>query len=138
MGKHVLLVDDDFDFRRFVKGLLERQGYQVTIAGTGEACLEVARTHRPDLIMLDILLPGLNGFEVCQQLRGDAGLRGVPVLMLTQMEDAKLNERAFAAGAEVCMTKPLQPDKLLSAVQLALKNAAQKRQRTEKQVKAGE
>jgi two-component system OmpR family response regulator len=89
MGKHVLYVDDDVDLRRFVKGLLERHGYQVTIAGTGEAGLEVARAHPPDLIMLDIMLPGLNGFEICQQLRGDEGLRGVPVLMLTGMDDAK-------------------------------------------------
>jgi len=138
MGKHVLYVDDDADLRRFVKGLLERHGYQVTIAGTGEAGLEVARAHPPDLIMLDIILPGLNGFEICQQLRGDEGLRGVPVLMLTGMDDAKLNERAFAAGAQVCMTKPLQADRLLSAVQMVLKSAAQKRQQTEKQRKPGE
>jgi two-component system OmpR family response regulator len=138
MGKHVLYVDDDVDLRRFVKGLLERHGYQVTIAGTGEAGLEVARAHPPDLIMLDIMLPGLNGFEICQQLRGDEGLRGVPVLMLTGMDDAKLNERAFAAGAQVCMTKPLQADRLLSAVQMVLKSAAQKRQQTEKQRKPGE
>lgn len=137
MGKHVLYVDDDADLRRFVKGLLERHGYQVTIAGTGEAGLEVARAHPPDLIMLDIMLPGLNGFEICQQLRGDEGLRGVPVLMLTGMDDAKLNERAFAAGAQVCMTKPLQADRLLSAVQMVLKSAAQKRQQTEKQRKPG-
>lgn len=137
MGKHVLYVDDDADLRRFVKGLLERHGYQVTIAGTGEAGLDVARAHPPDLIMLDIMLPGLNGFEICQQLRGDEGLRGVPVLMLTGMDDAKLNERAFAAGAQVCMTKPLQADRLLSAVQMVLKSAAQKRQQTEKQRKPG-
>jgi len=137
MGKHVLYVDDDVNLRRFVKGLLERHGYQVTIAGTGEAGLEVARAHPPDLIMLDIMLPGLNGFEICQQLRGDEGLRGVPVLMLTGMDDAKLNERAFAAGAQVCMTKPLQADRLLSAVQMVLKSAAQKRQQTEKQRKPG-
>jgi len=137
MGKHVLFVEDDVNLRRFVKGLLERHGYRVTIAGTGEAGLEVARAHPPDLIMLDILLPGLNGFEVCQQLRGDEGLRGIPVLMLTQMEDAKLNERAFAAGAQMCMTKPLQADQLLSAVQMALKSAAMKRQRIEKQRKPG-
>lgn len=137
MGKHVLYVDDDVDLRRFVKSLLERHGYQVTIAGTGEAGLEVARAHPPDLIMLDIILPGLDGFEICQQLRGDEGLRGVPVLMLTGMDDAKLNERAFAAGAQVCMTKPLQADRLLSAVQMVLKSAAQKRQQTEKQRKPG-
>ncbi len=137
MGKHVLYVDDDVDLRRFVKGLLERHGYQVTIAATGEAGLEVARAHPPDLIMLDIILPGLDGFEICQQLRGDEGLRGVPVLMLTGMDDAKLNERAFAAGAQVCMTKPLQADRLLSAVQMVLKSAAQKRQQTEKQRKPG-
>ncbi|MGH7360121.1 MAG: response regulator [Candidatus Methylomirabilales bacterium] len=137
MGKHVLYVDDDVNLRRFVKGLLERHGYQVTIAGTGEAGLEVARAHPPDLIMLDILLPGLNGFEICQQLRGDEGLRGIPVLMLTQMDDPKLNERAFAAGAQMCMTKPLQADRLLSAVQMVLKSAAQKRQQAEKQRKPG-
>ncbi len=132
MRKHVLFVDDDVHIGRLIQDLLERQGFQVTVAKTGKACLEMARVHPPNLVVLDIMMPGMDGFEVCRELRRDAGLRLVPVVMLTAMEDAKLNERAFAAGAEVCMTKPFQPDRLLNSVHLALQNAARKRDRAKR------
>lgn len=132
MRKHVLFVDDDLHIGRLIQDLLERNGFQVTVAKTGKACLEMARVRPPDLIVLDVMMPGMDGFEVCRELRRDAGLHHVPVVMLTAMEDAKLNERAFAAGAEVCMTKPFQPDRLLQSVHLVLQTAARKRDRAER------
>ena len=139
MGKRVLFADDDPSIRRLVQDLLQQYGYQVTVAKTGEACLDMARAHPPDLIVLDVMMPGMNGFDVCQELRRDARLREIPVVILTGIQDAKVNERAFAAGAEVCMTKPFRPDNLLTSVHMALQNAAQKRRQTEKKmVKPGE
>ncbi len=132
MGKHVLFVDDDVHIGRLIQDLLEHHGFQVTVAKTGKTCLEMARVHPPNLVLLDIMMPGMDGFEVCRELRRDAGLHHVPVVMLTAMEDPKLNERAFAAGAEVCMTKPFRPDRLLNSVHLALQNAARKRDRAER------
>ena len=139
MGKRVLFVDDEPSIWRSVQSLLEQHGYQVTVAKSGEACLEMARAQPPDLILLDVLMPSMSGLEVCQEIRRDARLREIPVVILTAMKDAKLNERAFAAGAEICMTKPFQPENLITSVRMALQNAAQKRRQTEKKmVKPGE
>jgi len=132
VGKRVLMVDDDPNFGRLVRELLERNGYAVTVVTSGTACLETARREPPDLIVLDVMMPGMDGYDVCQELRNDAGLRNVPVVILTAMEDPKLNQRAFAAGAKLCMTKPLRPDKFLHAVQMALLSAARKPPKAEK------
>ena len=127
MGRHVLFVDDDVHIGRLIQDLLQQNGYQVTVAKTGKACLELVRVKPPDIVVLDIMMPGIDGFEVCRELRREKNLPRLPVLMLTAMEDPKLNARAFAAGAELCMTKPFRPDKLLNAVDLAIQNAARKR-----------
>lgn len=142
MGKRVLFVDDDPSMGRVVQSLLQQHGYQVTLARTGEACLDMARATPPDIILLDILMPSMDGFNVCQELRRDARLREIPVVILTAMKDPNLNERAFAAGAEVCMTKPFRPENLITSVRMALQNAAQKQRqaekKAEKKVKIGE
>jgi two-component system alkaline phosphatase synthesis response regulator PhoP len=132
VGRHVLFVDDDVHIGRLIQDLLQQNGYQVTVAKTGKACLEIVRVQPPDLVILDIMMPGMDGFEVCRELRRETTMQQIPVLMLTAMEDPKLNARAFAAGAELCMTKPFRAEKLLSAVHLALQNAARKRSPVEK------
>lgn len=132
MGKRILVVDDDANFGRLIRELLERNGYAVTVVTSGTACLETARREPPDLILLDIMMPGMDGYDVCQELRKDEGLRQVPVVILTAMEDPKLNQRAFAAGAKLCMTKPLRPDKLLNALTMALQKPQPKSPQAEK------
>jgi CheY-like chemotaxis protein len=102
----------------------------VTVATTGKDGLDIARRHPPDLILLDVMMPGMDGFEVCKEVRQDAGLRKVSVVMLTAMESPKLNLRAFAAGAEVCVTKPFQPARLINAVHMVLQNSTRKEGRT--------
>lgn len=136
MATRVLFVDDDALMGRLVRDFLEQEGFQVTVAPSGKDGLDLARQSPPDLILLDIMMPGMDGFEVCRALRKDVQLHKVPVVMLTAMESAKLNEQAFAAGAEVCMTKPFRPDRLLNVVNLALQNAALKRRPKQKRVKA--
>ena len=126
MGKHILFVDDDALMGRLVSDALKQQGFQVSLAASGKEGLEGARRHPPDLIVLDIMMPGMDGFEVCQEIRRDHKLNSIPVVMLTAMDSSKLNERAFAAGAEVCMTKPFRPDRLVNMVQITLQNAARK------------
>lgn len=132
MGKNVLVVDDDALIVRYVQDVLEQEGFSVTVAPNGKEALEAARTQQPDLILLDVMMPQMNGFEVCKALRLDLKCRSIPVVMLTAMEDRKLNEYAFTAGAEVCMTKPFQPDRLLNAVKMALEAAARKRIRRQR------
>ena len=124
MGTHILCVDDEPLMRQLVSDVLKRHGFEVALATNGAEGLERARRRPPDLIVLDIMMPDMDGFEVCRQLRLDPRLRTIPVVMLTAMQSAKLNEQAFAVGADVCMTKPFVPDRLVNMVNIALQNAA--------------
>lgn len=132
MGSCVLFIDDDPLVGRVVRDFLEQEGFQVTVATSGKAGLDQARSNPPDLFLLDIMMPGMDGFEVCEAIRRDQKLHKIPVVMLTAMESQKLNEQAFAAGAELCMTKPFSPERLLNAVNIALQNASRKRISSEK------
>jgi CheY-like chemotaxis protein len=129
MARHVLFIDDDTLAAQCVRHLLEREGIRVSLASNGKDGLDLARRHQPDLILLDVMMPGMDGFQVCREVRQDADLQHVSVVMLTAMQSAKLNEQAFSAGAEACLTKPFQPHRLLNAVHMALQNAAFKRSR---------
>ncbi len=126
-GGRVLFIDDDALVAELVQDILEQEGFQVAIAPSGMAGLDLARSDPPKLFLLDIMMPGMDGFEVCEAIRRDRALCKVPVIMLTAMDSQNLNERAFAAGAEVCMTKPFAPERLLNAVNTALQNAFLKR-----------
>jgi len=126
MARHVLVVDDDPLIGQYLVDVLDGKGFTVTVARNGKEGLEAARSQRPDLILLDVMMPELNGFQVCEALRRDVALEAIPVVMLTAMENRKLNELAFEAGAEACMTKPFQPDRLINIINLAIDNAARK------------
>jgi CheY-like chemotaxis protein len=132
MGSCVLFIDDDPLVGKLVRDLLEQEGYRVAVATSGKEGLNVARTHPPDVFLLDIMMPGMDGFQVCEAIRRDDALRSIPVVMLTAMESQKLNERAFAVGAEACMTKPFSPERLLNAVNITIQNASLKRINSEK------
>jgi DNA-binding response OmpR family regulator len=119
-------VDDDALLQRLVCDVLDREGFSVSIASSGEEGLSSAHSDPPDLILLDLMMPGMDGFEVCQRIRRDHRLRPIPVVILTAMKKPNLNERAFAAGADMCLTKPFQPDELVSAVSFALRTSALK------------
>ncbi len=134
MPPHILFVDDDPLMGRLVGDLLKQEGFQVTVARSGKDGLAIAQLRPPDLILLDIMMPEMDGFAVCQTIRRDPELHTVPVVLLTAMESPKLNEQAFAVGADVCMTKPFPPDRLLNVVNLALQNAVLQQQRTPKKV----
>ncbi|MFI5341102.1 MAG: PleD family two-component system response regulator [Candidatus Methylomirabilales bacterium] len=131
-GGGVLFIDDDPLVVKVVQDFLEQEGFQVAVATSGMAGLDLARSDPPALFLLDIMMPGMDGFEVCEAIRRDHALCKVPVVVLTAMESQKLNERAFAVGAEVCMTKPFSPERLLNAVNIALHNAVLKRINSDK------
>jgi len=132
MGCRVLFIDDDPLVGKLVRDLLEQEGYQVAVAISGKEGLNIARAQPPDVFLLDIMMPGMDGFQVCEAIRRDDALRSIPVVMLTALESQKLNERAFAVGAEACMTKPFSPDRLLNAVNITIQNASLKRINSEK------
>jgi two-component system phosphate regulon response regulator PhoB len=119
--ERILVVDDEEDLLELVRYNLTRDGYRVTCVSTGEDAIEQARRETPDLIVLDLLLPNVDGLEVCRRLKGDSKTKHVPILMLT----AKTEEADVVAGLELgaddYMTKPFSPRVLLARVKAVLR-----------------
>ena len=112
----VLITDDDPAMRFALESLLEAEGYQLSFAATGPECLAQAAAVLPDLILLDVLLPGLNGLAVCRQLRADPVLALVPVVLITAQEQRETRTRGLEAGADDFLSKPVDPAELLARV----------------------
>ena len=116
----VLVADDDEDILQLVSFRLERAGYTVVTAADGQQALAAAREHRPDLAVLDVMMPGLNGYEVTRQLRADEATATIPVILLTaRVQEADVS-RGFEAGADDYLRKPFSPQELRSRVQAIL------------------
>ncbi|MDO5504885.1 MAG: hybrid sensor histidine kinase/response regulator [Pseudoxanthomonas suwonensis] len=109
-------MDDQSANLRVVSTLLKRRGYTVDTADSGDAALRKVREHPPDLLLLDMMMPGMDGFEVLQTLRAEIGLGELPVVFLTAAQDRDLLLRAFEAGAVDYVTKPFMPEELLARV----------------------
>jgi CheY-like chemotaxis protein len=115
-----LIVDDQPFFTTMLRTVLEQQGFRVFVANSGPDGLKLAKKNRPDIIVLDIEMPGMDGFAVCQKLREDADLKNIPVVILTGTNDPKLNEKAFKAGADITAMKSLSAERLVNMIRLAL------------------
>ncbi len=130
---HTLLVVDDNPANLSVLAeYLEAIGFEVLTARTGEMALERARLARPDLILLDVLLPGINGFETCRALKADADTAAIPVIFMTVLTETEHKLRAFEAGAVDYITKPFQKEEVLARVttQLHLRNLTERLEQT--------
>ena len=112
----ILVVDDQAANLRVVSLLLGRRGYEVVTASTGPEALEAARERAPDLFLLDMMMPGMDGFELLAALREEPGLRAAPAVFLTAAHDRDLLLRAFESGAVDYVTKPFMPEELLARV----------------------
>ncbi|MCL4801255.1 MAG: response regulator [Burkholderiales bacterium] len=117
----VLLVDDD-EMDRFLVGLaLAAAGYRVVEAPCAATGLDLARRERPDVMVMDCVMPVIDGLDACRTARADAVLRDVPIVMLTGLEDPRLAERARTAGADRVILKSTDTAPLLDALSLALR-----------------
>ena len=116
----VLIVDDQPFFTTMLRTVLEQQGFRVFVANSGPDGLKLAKKNLPDIIVLDIEMPGMDGFTVCQKLREDADLKNIPVVILTGTNNPKLNEKAFKAGADITALKSLSAERLVNMIRLAL------------------
>ncbi len=119
--KTILIVDDEVGLRNLLKFRLVSFGYNVLVAEDGYAGLETAKTKKPDLIILDIMMPYFNGVEVCKKLKSDYKTKDIPVVFLSvlaQKEDIELGKEA---GGEFFLTKPYDPEKLDFVIRMALK-----------------
>ena len=112
----ILIVDDDRVTRQTLASLLAAEGYAVSVADDGEAALSLARELLPDLLLLDILLPGPNGYEVCRTLRQDPVLAEVPIVLLTALDDRESRIRGLEVGADDFLSKPFDRVELLARV----------------------
>jgi two-component system, OmpR family, response regulator ResD len=118
--RRILIVDDDATVREILSRYLVREGYDVDRAGDGEAALERTQTHPPDLILLDLMLPGISGLDVCRRVRRNTG---VPIIMLTARGEE--NERVFGLrlGADDYVVKPFSPREVTARVTSVLRRA---------------
>lgn len=121
--KTILIIDDQPFFVTMQQNILKQQGYRVLAATTGAEGLARAKQHKPDLILLDIEMPGMDGFAVCEKLKQDNDLRQIPVVILTATQDIKLNEKAFRAGAEITVLKSVSGERLLNMLRIALEKS---------------
>jgi two-component system alkaline phosphatase synthesis response regulator PhoP len=112
----VLIVDDEQHIRLLIEQTLEEledEGVDLLTATNGEEAVSVVENHHPDLIFLDVTMPRLDGFEVCRRVKQEMGLTGTYVVLLTAKGQAYDREQGLAAGADLYMTKPFDPDELL-------------------------
>lgn len=114
--KRILVVEDEIDIAEGLKARLELDDYEVILAGDGAAGVEMARKERPDAIILDVMMPKINGYDVCKIIKDDVKLRSIPVLVLTALPQLKDAELAFEAGATDFLNKPYTNERLIQKV----------------------
>lgn len=128
----ILIVDDEEIGRLMLCRLLEAEGYRVECAENGSAGIEMARILEPDLILLDVVMPVIDGYEVCEILRRDPDLAEVPVIMLTSLDDPDSRLKGLDVGADDFLSKPVQPDELKARARTVTRLNRYRRLRTER------
>jgi two-component system alkaline phosphatase synthesis response regulator PhoP len=114
--KLILVVDDEQDLLDIISYNLKKDGFDVIVAENGRAALELAKVHKPDLILLDIMMPELDGFQVCKILKEDDHLKKIPVMFLTARGEEEMEVKGLDTGADDFLPKPISNKKLLSRV----------------------
>lgn len=119
----VMIVDDVPDNLALLSDALERAGYMVLVALDGTSALERMQRLRPDIVLLDAMMPGLNGFDTCRQMKETAELEDIPVLFMTALTESEHVLAGFAAGGNDYVTKPIHPEQVLARVAAHLRTA---------------
>ena len=114
--KKILVVEDEMDIAENIAVRLEVEGYLPLVAHDGKAGVDTARGEKPALILLDVLLPKIDGFEVCKILKGSPDTKKIPIVMLTSLSAVGDIEKAFASGADDYLAKPFEYDRLLKKI----------------------
>jgi pilus assembly protein CpaE len=120
MPEKILVVDDDLDTLKLVGMMLQRQGYTIVAAINGAQALSKVPTEKPDLILLDVMMPDIDGFEVCRRIRSDAAFASTPILMFTAKTQVDDKVQGFESGADDYLPKPTHPAELLAHVKALL------------------
>lgn len=125
MNKKILVIDDNPSSLRLTRYTLEKKGYQIITASDGLEGLRKAREEHPDLIILDVMLPGLDGYEVCHQLRQKPETATLPILMISAKAHQDDKDIALRVGADDYLTKPVEPSTIVARVESLLTSASQ-------------
>ena len=120
MGKRVLVIDDEPAIHRLVQIILEQEGFQVEGMEERAEARRSVKLGKPDVIILDLMMPEVDGFEILRMLKGDEETRDIPVIVLTVRNMEEDIRKAKSLGADIYMTKPFQPSELVDAVHAAL------------------
>jgi pilus assembly protein CpaE len=123
MAKRVLVVDDDDMMRKMTSGILTRHGFDVLNAENGRDALAQVQSTRPDLILLDVMMPEMDGYEACRRIRADPATGTIPVLMLTSLASVEQKVKGFEAGADDYLAKPYEAEELVARVNVLLKRS---------------
>ncbi len=119
----VLVVDDSPEALKLTNDVLEEAGVSVLVALEGKQALTIARRLRPDMILLDAVMPHMDGFETCRLLKADPELAGIPVIFMTGLADTDNIVKGLEAGGVDYLTKPIRPDELLARIRVHIQNA---------------
>ncbi len=133
-GASILVVDDEKEIVRALQRSLTAHGYKVFTAGSGEKAIKVTTQHRPDLLLLDLMLPGMSGLEVCRRVRAESN---VPIIVLSVKETERDKVEALDLGADDYIQKPFGMNEVLARIRVALRHAAQVQSGTEPCFQAG-
>jgi two-component system alkaline phosphatase synthesis response regulator PhoP/two-component system response regulator VicR len=129
MAKKILAVDDERHIVRLVQINLQKAGYDVTTAGNGREALEAVAASRPDLIVMDVMMPEMDGFAALQKLKEDEASKNIPVIMLTaKAQDADVF-KGWQSGADLYLTKPFNPAELLTFVKRIFESQAEEKEK---------
>ncbi|MFH2201536.1 MAG: response regulator [Elusimicrobiota bacterium] len=119
----ILIVEDDFTLAENLKVLLKSKGFEVELAPDGDSGIKKAQSFKPDLVLLDIMIPKVSGFEVCRQLRSDEKTSHIKILMTTGLDRMADVEKAFSSGATDYLVKPFDGDRLMKKIAKVLRKA---------------
>jgi len=123
MPQHILVVDDDRQIARLVRSYLEQAGYEVAVAYEGDEAMQSIRSEKPDLIVLDLMLPGKDGWEITRIIRGDQALAAIPIIMLTARVEDTDKIVGLELGADDYIAKPFNPREVVARVRAVLRRA---------------
>ena len=116
----ILVVDDEPELTEIIKDFLEGSGYTVKIENIPSQAIQTAKTFKPDLILLDIMMPGMDGYQICQELKKTSQTQNIPVIFLTGKDAGEDNQKSFQAGADLYIKKPFSAESLLGIVKMVL------------------
>lgn len=120
----ILVIDDDSSLLQMISIILKRAGHEPLLATEGEEGFKMAKSQHPDLALVDVMMPMVNGYQVCYALRKDPATHNIPLLMLTALTEAEHRERAEDAGADGFVTKPISSTDLISQINELIKAGA--------------